>query len=113
MTATEERNWAVLCHLAALAVLIIPLGNVIGPLVVWLMKRSQSDFVDGQGKMSLNFQLSMTLYGVISAVLMLVLVGVFLMIAIGIVDLVFVIIAAVKVSQSREYRYPLAIRFLR
>jgi len=66
----DARTWATLCHLSALLMLIgVPLGNVVGPLVVWLVKRNQHPFVDDQGKEALNFQLSVTLYWVLAGAL--------------------------------------------
>ena len=58
----DERTWGMLCHLAALASYIIPLGNIIGPLVVWLVKRNEYAYADWHGKESVNFQLSLMLY---------------------------------------------------
>jgi hypothetical protein len=59
---SEERNWAMTCHLASFAGYVLPLGNIIGPLVAWLMKRDEFPLVDDQGKEALNFQISMTIY---------------------------------------------------
>jgi uncharacterized protein len=109
----DARNWAMGCHLSALAGLIVPLGNIIGPLVCWLVKRDQSPLVDRNGKEALNFQLSMTIYSIISALLIFVLIGIPLLFVVAILDVVFAIIAAVKTSNGEEYRYPLTIRFFR
>ena len=56
------RMWCMLAHLSALAGLIFPMGNIIGPLVVWLLKRDQSPEIDEHGKESVNFQVSMFIY---------------------------------------------------
>lgn len=65
-TDKDALNWAIACHLSAFCMFIgIPFGNILGPLVVWLIKRNEYDFVNDQGKAALNFQTSMTLYGVI------------------------------------------------
>lgn len=102
-----------LCHLTALSALIgIPFGNIIGPLVIWLIKRDEFSLVDDQGKESLNFQISATIYAIVSAILILVIVGIFLLIALAIFWLVVVIIASVKANQGERFRYPLAIRFI-
>jgi len=110
---SDERMWAMLCHIAGLALYTpVPFGNIIGPLIVWLIKKDEYPFVDDQGKESLNFQISITLYLVISAVLVLALIGILLLIAVTIFDLVVIIIAAVKANQGIAYRYPLCIRFI-
>ena len=109
----DARNWAMGAHLSGLAGLFIPFGNVIGPLVVWLIKRDESSLVDREGKEALNFQISMTIYAMISALLIFVLIGILLLPVVGILDVVFTIVAAVKTSNGEQYRYPLTIRFLK
>jgi len=113
MTESQERTWGMLCHLSALAGFIIPFGNIIGPLVIWLIKKDESPFVDDQGKESLNFQISITIYCLIAAVLILVIIGIFLLIGLGIFAIVMIIIAAVKANNGEKFRYPLTIRFVR
>ncbi len=108
----DERLWGMLCHLLALAGYAIPLGNVIGPLVIWLIKKDEMPFVDDQGKESLNFQISIVIYFLISIVLSIIIIGVFLAIAVAIFALVMIIIAAVKAQQGEYYRYPLTIRLI-
>lgn len=110
----EQTNWAMLAHLAALTAYIgVPLGHILGPLIIWLIKRDTMPLVDDQGKEALNFQITMTIAAVVSAVLMLVLIGVFLLVAVGIADLVLTIIATVNASKGIRYRYPLTIRFIK
>jgi len=61
-----SRNWAMGCHLAVLAVYMgIPFGNILGPLIIWLVKKDEFPLVDEQGKESLNFQISMLIYGAV------------------------------------------------
>jgi uncharacterized Tic20 family protein len=57
----DERTWAMLCHLAALAGCLLPLGNILGPLAIWLLKKNESSFIDEHGKAALNFQITITL----------------------------------------------------
>lgn len=113
MNETQERTWGLIAHLSALAGFLVPFGHVIGPLVIWLIKKDESPFVDDQGKESINFQISMTLYAIVAAVLILVIIGIFLLIGIGILDIVLVIVAAVKANAGEKFRYPLTIRFIR
>lgn len=101
-----------LCHLSAFAGLFVPFGNVWGPLVVWLIRRDQSPEVDAHGKESLNFQISMTIYLVVSFLLSFLLIGIPLLIAGAIFWLVVVIIASVRANAGELYRYPLSIRFI-
>ncbi len=109
---SDARTWGMLCHLAAFAGYLIPLGWLIGPLVVWLIKREQYAFVDIQGKESVNFQISILIYTLISGVLFLVLIGMVLLPAVLIFQIVMVIIAMIKASNGEYFRYPLCIRFI-
>lgn len=108
----EERTMAMLCHLSALAMLIIPFGNIIGPLLVWLLKRDQYPEVDRQGKDALNFQISILIYTLIAGILVLLLVGFLLLIALGVLNLVVIIVASIKSNSGERFEYPMIIRFI-
>lgn len=108
----EARNWGMACHLSALAGFVVPFGSIIGPLVVWLMKREESSFVDRQGKESLNFQITMLIAFLISLVLVFVLIGFLLIAAVAIFDLIMIIVATIKASEGEDYRYPVSLRLV-
>lgn len=118
--AVSTRSWEVLCHLSSIAGLLgVPFGNILGPLIVWLIKRDASPGVDAHGKESLNFHISWSIYGVIvgaiAAALFIFVVGIFILpiLFIGwLAMLILVIIGSVKASNGELYRYPLTIRFL-
>jgi uncharacterized Tic20 family protein len=112
-TIKEERTWAMLCHLAALAGYVLPLGNIIGPLVVWLIKKDQSRLVDDQGKESLNFQISVTIYAIIAGLSILVVVGILLLPLVLLFGLILIIVAAIRANEGVAYRYPLTLRFIK
>ena len=109
----DENMWAMLCHAAALVGFIIPLGNIIGPLIIWMMKKDQFPLVDDQGKEAVNFQISMTIYYLIAAVLILVIIGIVLLVVLGVFSLIMTIIAMIKANSGERYRYPLAIRLIK
>ena len=109
----DERLWGMLCHLTAFAGFIIPFGSVLGPLVIWLIKKDEMPFVNDQGRESLNFQLTMMIAFIISFILMFVFIGVFLMGALCIFELIVVIMASIKANDGVLYRYPYAIRFIK
>jgi uncharacterized Tic20 family protein len=113
-SSKEEQNWAMFCHLAALSGFIIPLGNILGPLILWLIKKDTMPLVDQHGKEALNFQITVLFAFIISAVLTLVLIGFLLMFVVGIGALVLTIMAAVKVANGQlDYRYPFAVRLIK
>lgn len=105
-------RWATLCHLSALAALAIPFGHIAGPLVTWLLNRDIHPFVDEQGKEAVNFQISMTLYAILAGISIVLIVGVVLLPAVIVMDVVFLIRAAMATSRGESYRYPMTIRFL-
>lgn len=112
--SAEERNWAVICHLSALAgVVVWGIGIVLGPLIVWLVKKDTLPFVEEQGKEALNFQITVFLAGVVCTALVFLLIGVPMLAALAVFDLVFIIIAAVKTSEGVSYRYPFTLRLIK
>jgi uncharacterized Tic20 family protein len=102
-----------LCHLLAFAGYVIPFGNIAGPLILWLIKKDESEYVNHHGRESLNFQITITIAMVIATILVFALIGVPLLIALGIADVVFVVIASVKAYGGERYRYPFRIEFIR
>ncbi|MFM1650602.1 DUF4870 domain-containing protein [Brevibacillus sp. B_LB10_24] len=109
----DERLWATICHLAAFIGCIIPFGHILGPLVVWLIKREDGGFVDQQGREAVNFNISFSIYGIVLSLLVIILIGVPLLFVLLLAWIVIVIIAAVKANEGVNYRYPLTIRFLK
>ena len=112
-TAAAGHTNEVLCHVLAFAGLIIPFGNVVGPLVFWLWKKAEIPVVDTHGKESLNFQISMTIWTLICFASMFVFVGFVLFPVAVITNIVLTIIASIKASHGDLYRYPLTIRFVK
>jgi uncharacterized Tic20 family protein len=113
VTPSEDRTWATLCHLTALALLVgIPFGNIIGPLVVWLLKRHESAAVDAHGKEAVNFQISMTIYTLLAGLSCFLCVGFVLLPAALIANLVLIVVASIKASNGELFRYPLSIRLI-
>lgn len=102
-----EKNWMTLCHLSALAMFIIPgIGNIIGPLVVWLLKKDEFPAVDTEGKEALNFQITVTIALLVGWILSLVLIGIVLIAIVGLANILFIVLAAIETSNGRPYRYP-------
>ena len=110
----EEQKWAMICHLSALAGFVIPFGNILGPLVVWLMKKDTMPLVDQHGKESLNFQITVAIAALICVVLMIVLIGIVLIFVVGLGALILTIMASIKVSNGElDYKYPFTLRLLK
>ena len=110
----EACKTASLVHLSALIGLLgNGIGFLLGPLVVWMLKRDTDPFIDEHGKEAVNFQLTMFITAIVSAVLIVVLVGFLLLALVGIAMVVFPIIAAMKARNGEMYHYPATIRFIK
>jgi uncharacterized Tic20 family protein len=101
---SDERTLAILCHVLAIFFWIIP------PLIIYLIKKDESKFVAEHAKESLNFQLTVS---IIFIVLFISIIGIFLLWILGVLELVLIIVAAVKASESKLYRYPFALRLIK
>ncbi|MEO8703525.1 MAG: DUF4870 domain-containing protein [Kofleriaceae bacterium] len=114
---------AVFCHVLAFAGYIVPFGHIIGPLVLWLVKRQDDPAVDEHGKEAVNWQIAVTIYSIAMVIVMFILAAVIggAGIALGflgifaavVLDIVSIIRGALAASRGESFRYPLSIRFIR
>jgi uncharacterized protein len=138
--AAQERNWAMAAHLSALAAIAgLPFGHVIGPLIVYLVKGKESEYVGEHARASLNYQITISIFTIVGAIVFVALavslafgsssrseetgyaVGfVAVWIAFGaaallliLLSLIFIVMGTVAANEGRSYTYPFAIRFLR
>ena len=109
----EARQWAMFCHYAAFFGLVFPFGNLIGPLIVWQIKKDLHPFVDDQGKEALNFQISVVLASLLCFLLMVVVIGFPLLALVSVVAIVLTVIAGIKANEGLSYRYPFSWRLVR
>ena len=117
----QQRQWALFAHLSALSAVVTGgLGAIIGPLVIWLVKKDTMPFVDEQGKEALNFNITVGIATLVlvflGTLLMIILVGLlfyFLAFVVGIYWLVMTIIAGIKANEGVSYRYPFTLRLVK
>jgi uncharacterized protein len=111
----EEKQWAMFCHLSAIAASAVSGISVLGPLICWMIKKDTSKFVDRHGKEAVNFHLNMMVWVLISIPIAVVTCGVGAVVtgAIYIYALVFSIIAGLKANNGEEYLYPAIIRVIK
>jgi len=142
----EARIWGMFCHLSALLGLLlmflgIPFLGILMPLIIWKLKKDNHPFIDVQGKESLNFQISMAIYGFVVIGVAIVAIFLFyltyaivtisilnnvnaiffwiviiflsLVVLILVFESICIIFAAIKAYKGEFYRYPLTLRFLR
>ncbi len=108
----DERMWGMFCHLSALSMFIIPFGSIIGPLIIWSMKKYEYPFVNEQGKAALNFHISLAIYMLLCIPLIFIAIGILLLIALGTFKLLMIVIASIKANNGESFQYPLSIRFI-
>ncbi len=106
MITNDDRTMALLAHIGGI------LTGFLVPLIIWLIKKDQSEFVDHHGREALNFQITVIIAFFISAILTYVLIGCFMFAAVWIGDIVFGVLAAVAANKGEWYRYPISIRFI-
>lgn len=110
---SDERTWSIVVHLSALSALFIPLGHLLGPLLIWLIKRGEMPMVDRHGKEALNFQITVTLASFLCGLLFFAGIGLTLLFVLLVADAVLVIMAAVKTSRGEAFSYPFTWRLIR
>jgi uncharacterized protein len=126
MTPREQeiRTWSMLCHLSALAILFIPFGNILGPLVVWQIKKKDLPEIDAHAKESLNFQITLVIITIIFSIFLAGTMGYGILIQnpiamigsgvglalflafIHLVGILLVVIAGIKANNGELYTYP-------
>jgi uncharacterized protein len=115
---SESRNWAMGAHLSALIAAFVGGLSLLGPLIVWLIKKDEDAFVAHHAKEALNFNISVLIYMAAAIVLSIVTLGIGLIVVVPVGILAFLgwlvvtILAAVKASNGEGYRYPVTIRLI-
>ncbi|RKZ34240.1 DUF4870 domain-containing protein [bacterium] len=103
---SDEKNMALLAHILGIVL------SFLGPLIIWLIKKDESKFIDHHGKEALNFQLTMLIAYIVGGILTMVVIGACIMLAVWVLIIVYSIIAAMAANKGEWYKYPLTIRFI-
>jgi uncharacterized protein len=101
---SDERTMAILSHILTLV------APVLAPLIIWLIKKDESKYVEYHAKESLNFQITMM---IVAFVLVITIIGIILVWLVALLSLVLVIIATIKASEGKLYRYPFSLRLVK
>ncbi|MGH7135306.1 MAG: DUF4870 domain-containing protein [Pirellulales bacterium] len=107
----DARMWAMLCHLSALSMYFTGVGSIVGPLIVWLIKKDDHPLIDDQGKESLNFEISILIYTLVLAIPSFCLMFIPI-IVLAVAHVVLIIVASIRANAGEAYRYPLTIRLI-
>jgi len=118
-TEAQIRQWDMWCHLSALAGLFLPVGNVLGPLLVWQIKKAEFPSVEIHGRAALNFQLTIVIAMVVgiglAIALSFVCIGWLLIpvvLLVGVAGMVFAVIAGLKANEGQPYQYPYSLKLV-
>lgn len=114
--SAEEKNWAMISHIAAFVALVplVPvIGMVLGPLVVWLLKKEEMPLVAQNGVEALNFNISMFIAYCIAFVLCFILIGIPILVGLIIFHFIVTILAAIKASEGGVYKYPFSMKLVK
>ncbi len=113
MEERHERDWAMGAHLMAFLGFVFPFGNLIGPLIIYLAKKEDSDFIADQARESFNFQVTVSIAVVVAAILVFIMIGALLLPIIAIANVIFIIFASLAAHKGERYRYPVCLRLLK
>lgn len=113
LQTAEERQMGMIMHLSQLInVILFPIG-IVAPIILWQTQKDKMPALDAHGKMVTNFMISMTIYMVVSIILMFVLIGFLTILAAAIMGIVFPIIGGIKANNGELWSYPMTIKFLK
>lgn len=111
----SERTYACMIHLSLLAHLVLSVIAVAVPVIMWVVKKDESPFVDDHGREAVNFQISLVIYMILTIPIGIITCGLgFFVVPLGvyILGLVGMIQAAMAANKGEFYRYPMTFRFL-
>lgn len=114
----EERTWALFGHLSALSAFVCGIGFVLGPLIIWLIKRDSLPFAADQAKEALNFNITIGIVGLGLIILTFITFGIGALLTVPLALALFVgwlvltIIAAINANNGVRYRYPMTLRLV-
>lgn len=101
---SDEKTLAILSHVLTIVAWFLP------PLVIYVLKNQESSFVAAHAKESLNFQITLT---IVMVILFITIIGIFLMWIVGIIAMILIIVATIRASEGKLYRYPFTLRLIK
>jgi len=111
--SSDVNMWSMFIHLSQFCGYIIPMAGLIVPIVLWQVKKDESEVIDRHGRVVVNWILSQLIYAFVSGLLCMIVIGIPLLLALVAVGIIFPIIGALKANSGELWPYPLSIRFFR
>jgi len=109
----NDRTWGMLAHLSSLSGFLLPFGNLIGPLIIWQVKKNQSAFASESAREALNFNITVLLIAAVCSMLIFVLIGFLILVSLGLYWVVLTVIAGVRASEGTAFHYPFTLRIVK
>ena len=111
--ALDVNSWGLFIHLSQFFAVLLPIAGLVVPLILWQIKKDQSEIIDRHGKVVMNWILTEFILLLIIIPFCFILVGFPLLFILGVLGIVFPIIGAIKASDGEVWSYPCSIRFLK
>ena len=109
-----ERKWATAIHASAFAGMLFPLALALGPLLIWMLKKHESDYLDVQGKKAINFQLTILVLAFVCSLVGALIKPIFALAVMTVIGgLVFAVMAAVVVYREGNFNYPFSLNIIK
>ena len=112
MSTKEVNDWSMYLHLSQLASSVVPVAGLVIPIVLWQMKKDESEVIDRHGKIVLNWLISSLIYVTASAALILLAIGIVLLPVVVVLTIIFPIMGAIKAGKGEIWHYPMSINFM-
>ena len=114
----NARMWGMICHLSLFAGYVVPCAGIAAPIVIWMMKKEDSELIDYHGRECLNLWLTSVIFSLLMVVISIATMGIGAVVAVPLIILwslamfIFTIIAAIKAFDGKAYRIPMILRML-
>jgi hypothetical protein len=110
-SGTDVNVWSMYIHLSQYCFYIVPVAGLVVPIILWQIKKDESEIIDKHGKIVLNWILSVLIYSIVSGLLCFVIIGFLLLPLLGLLAVVFPIVGGIKANSGELWPYPLSINF--
>jgi uncharacterized protein len=108
---TDVNQWGMFIHLSQFCGYLVPLAGLIVPIMLWQMKKKESEIIDQHGRIVLNWIITEFILAIVFVILCFVVIGIPLLIVLGVIGIIFPIVGAVKANNGEVWQYPCSIKF--
>ena len=109
--SSDPNAWSMFIHISQFLGYVVPLAGWVAPVVLWQIKKNDSEIIDKHGRIVTNWIISEMIYAIVFSLLCFIFIGIPLIFALAVVGIVFPIIGAIKANDGEIWRYPLSIKF--